>query len=122
MTTRDERPPAMRSADTAAMAWAEAVRQQQSAPASHADFYALAAELVATLNVLDDLSVIVAGQVGRYGQGRTLYDDTRTVDPALRLGEAAEALSRVHAALGTTATAANEFWNAISHIGVEVTP
>ncbi len=26
------------------------------------------------------------------------------------------------AALGTTATAANEFWNAIGHIGVEVAP
>jgi len=35
----------------------------------------------------------MAGQVGRYGQGRTLYDDTRTVDPAARLGEAVDALS-----------------------------
>ena len=122
MTTRDERPPAVRSADAAATAWAEAVRHQQAAPASHADFYALAAELVATLYALDDLAVLMAGQVGRYGQGRTLYDDTRTVDPAARLGEAVEALSRVHAALGTTATAANEFWNAIGHIGVEVAP
>ena len=122
MTTRDERPPAVRSANAAATAWAEAVRHQQAAPASHADFYALAAELVATLNTLDDLAVLVAGQVGRYGQGRTLYDDTRTVDPAARLGEAVETLSRVHAALGATATAANEFWNAIGHIGVEVTP
>ena len=122
MTTPDERPPALRSADAAATSWAATVEHQQQTPPHHADFYALASEMVATLYALDDLAVLVAGQVGRYGQGRTLYDDTRTVDPAARLGEAVEALSRVHATLTTTATAANEFWNAIGHIGVEVAP
>ena len=65
---------------------------------------------------------MLAAQVGRYGQGRTLYDDTRTSIPAVRLAEAVEGLRRVHGALATTATAANEFWNAIGHIGVEVAP
>ena len=122
MTTRDERSPAVRSADAAATAWAEAVRHQQAAPASHADFYALAAELVATLYALDDLAVLVAGQVGRYGQGRTLYDDTRTVDPADRLIEAVDALRKVHTGLGVVTPAVHEFWNAIGHIGVEAAP
>ncbi len=122
MTTRDERPPAVRSADAAATVWAEAVRHQQSAPASHADFYALAAHLVATLYALDDVAVLLSSQVGCYGQDRTLYDDTRTLDAADRLADAVDCLHRVHDALETTAVAANEFWSAIGHIGVEVAP
>ena len=122
MNTPDERPPALRNADTAATAWAETVQHQLHATPRHADFYALAGEVVATLNAVDDLTVVLARQVGSYGQGRTLYDDTRTVDPADRLADAVDCLHRVHDALGTTAVAANEFWSAIGHIGVEVAP
>ncbi len=122
MTNPDERLRALRSADTAATAWAETVQHQLHAPARHADFYALAGEMVATLYALDDLSVLLIGQVGSYGEGRTLYDDTRTVDPAYRLVEAVGCLSAVRAGLASTATAANAFWSAIGHIGVEVTP
>ena len=122
MNTPDERPRAVRSADAASTGWVETVEHQQDAPPRHADFYDIAADVVATLYALDDLTVVLARQVGDYGQGRALYDDTRTVNPDARLTEAVEALSRVHASLGTTATAANEYWNAIGHIGVEVTP
>ena len=65
---------------------------------------------------------MLARQVGRYGQGRALYDDTRTVDPADRLAEAVDCLRGVRAGLATTSAAANAFWSAIGHIGVEVAP
>ena len=122
MTTPDDYPQALRSAEAAATAWKQAVGHQQDATLRHADFYALAGEMVATLYALDDLTVVLARQVGDYGQGRALYDDTRTVDPADRLTEAADALRKVHTALGAGTTAVHEFWNAIGHIGVEAAP
>ena len=69
MNTPDERPRALRSAEAAATAWAETVEHQQQATPRHADFYALAGEMVATLYALDDLTVVLAGQVGGYGAG-----------------------------------------------------
>ena len=122
MTTPDDYPRALRSAEAAATAWKQAVEHQQDATPRHADFYALAGEMVATLYALDDLSVVLARQVGRYGEGRALYDDTRTVDPAARLVEAVECLRAVRVGLSTTTAAANAFWSAIGHIGVEDTP
>ena len=122
MTTPDERPPALRSAETAATSWATTVEHQQQAPPRHADFYALAGEMVATLYALDDLTVVLAHQVGGYGHGRALYDDTRTTDPAVRLAEAVAHLRGMRAALATTSAEANAFWSAIGHIGVEVAP
>ena len=122
MTTPDERPPALRSADTAATSWARTVEHQQQAPSRHADFYALAGEMVATLYALDDLTVVLARQVGGYGHGRALYDDTRTTDPAVRLAEAVARLRGMRAGLATTSAEANAFWSAIGHIGVEVAP
>ena len=122
MTTSDDYPRALRSAEAAATAWKQAVEHQQDATPRHADFYALAGEMVATLYALDDLSVVLARQVGRYGEGRALYDDTRTVDPAARLAEAVACLRAVRAGLSTTTAAANAFWSAIGHIGVEDTP
>ena len=122
MNTPDERPRALRSADDGLHGWAETVEHQQQAPPRHADFYALAGEMVATLNALDDLSVVLAGQVGRYGEGRTLYDDTRTVDPADRLAEAVGCLRAARAGLATTTASANAFWSSIGHIGIEDTP
>ena len=47
MTTPDERPTALRSAEAAATAWAETVEHQYEASPRHADFYALAGEMVA---------------------------------------------------------------------------
>ncbi len=93
-------------------AWAETVEHQQDAARRHADFYALAGELVATLYALNDLTVVLAAQVGGYGQGRVLYDDTRTVDPAARLADAVQCLRDVRAALGPATAAANAFWSA----------
>ena len=122
MNTPDERPHALRSAETAATAWAETVEHQQQATPRHADFYALAGEVVATLYALDDLTVVLAAQVGRYGEGRLLYDDTRTVDPAARLAEASGACASCAPASAAATTAANEFWSAIGHIGVEESP
>src|SRR5436305_1114076 len=110
MNTPDERPRALRSAETAASAWAETVEHQQQATPRHADFYALAGEVVATLYALDDLSVVLATQVGRYGEGRLLYDDSRNVDPAARLGQAIRCLRQLRSGVGTATTAANEFW------------
>jgi hypothetical protein len=94
---RDECPPAVRSAEAAATAWAETVEHQQQAPPRHSDFYALAGEMVATLHALDDLTVVLAAQVGGYGQGRVLSDDTRTVDPAERLADAVTCLRGLRA-------------------------
>ncbi len=122
MNTPDERPHALRSAEMAATAWAETVEHQQTATPRHADFYAVAGEMVATLYALHDLTVVLAAQVGGYGQGRPVYDDTRTVDPADRLVEAEQCLRTLRAALGPAADAANAFWSAIGHIGVEESP
>ena len=119
MNTADDRPRALRSAETAATAWAETVEHQQHATGRHADFYALAGEMVATLNAIDDLTVVLAHQVARYGQGRALYDDTRTADPADRLFEAVDCLRGVRAGLAATSAAANAFWSAVGHIGVD---
>ena len=122
MTTPDDYPRALRSAETAAAAWKQAVEHQQDATPRHADFYALAGEMVATLYALDDLTVVLARQVGDYSQGRALYDDTRTVDPAERLTAAVGSLREVHAALGVVTPAVHEFWNAIGHVGFEAAP
>ena len=121
MNTPDERPRAVRSADAASAGWVETVEHQQDAPPRHADFYDIAADVVTTLYALDDLSVVLARQVGRYGEGRALYDDARTVDPAARLAEAVACLRAMRGGLSTTTAAANAFWSAIGHIGVEVT-
>jgi hypothetical protein len=62
---------------------------QRRATPDHTDFCALAAEMVATLRAFDDVAQVLRGQVAGYAHGRTLYDDTRTVDPAVRFSEAA---------------------------------
>ena len=102
--------------------WEDAARLQRWAAPDHADFYALAAEIVATLHALDDLSHVVRRQVTGYGQGPQLYDDTHEIDPASRLTEAAVELGRLTEYLQAAQKPANRFWSAIGHIGVEVTP
>lgn len=108
-------------AQVGAEEWEQVVRAQRHADAEHADFYALAGEIVTTLHALEDLTGVLTRQVDGYAQGRPVYDDTRTVDPAARLAEATALLRDTRTGLCAAALAANRFWSAISHIGVEAT-
>jgi hypothetical protein len=99
--------------------WEDAVRLQRWATPDHADFYALAGEIVATLYALDDLTQVLHRQVSRYGQGRRLYDDTHQVDPGVRLEQAAAELAGLRQQLQAAQAPANRFWSVIGHIGVE---
>jgi hypothetical protein len=124
---QDDRPEAVRQADKGARAWRAVVHAQQSATPDHADFYALAAELVDTLSSIGSLAGVLARQVEVYAErqpvGERVYDDSRTVDPVVRLGEAAEHLRAVGDVVGDDAVrSVNAFWNAIGHIGVEDVP
>jgi hypothetical protein len=123
MSGRDEEQlvaPAVARAEVATEAWRDAARMQLRAEPNHSDLYALAAEIVASLSAVQDLTSVLRDQVTGYGQGRAVYDDTRTVDPQARLAEAGVQLAQLHAALTTGLRGANGFWSAIGHIGVEV--
>lgn len=109
-------------AEAGEQAWAEAARLQREATPDHGEFYALAAALVPTLYALHDVTHVLRGQVADYGTGRAVYDDTRTIDPRVRLAQAAEQLTRTRDALAAAHHHANAFWSAISHIGVETEP
>ena len=90
----------MRRAEAGTGGWEDAVRLQRWATPDHADFYALAGEMVATLRALDDLARLLRRQVAGYARtqqdrGRRLYDDTRQVDPAERLQTAVIALEEL---------------------------
>jgi hypothetical protein len=110
------------------------VHAQQAAEAGHAvdhaDFYGLAGELVDTLAAVGSLARLLARQVAGYAAeadaaGLVVYDDSRftthPVDPRVRLGAAVVELERLAGAAGTATGAANGFWSAIGHIGVEDT-
>lgn len=112
-----ERPHAVQRAEAGTEAWCEAVRAQLAAAPDHADFYALAGEMVQTLRALDSLAGVVVRQVMGYGAGRAIYDDEGN-NPAHRLRSAALALAEVRDGLGRAERAANQFWSAIGHIGV----
>lgn len=88
---------------------------QLVAPADHADFYAPASSIVPTLHLLQDLANVLRRQVAG-------YDDTRQVDPVVRLAEAAEHLALLRDALTGAQRQANLFWSSISHVGVKVQP
>jgi hypothetical protein len=125
MNRHDGGSPAVRSAEAGAQAWRQAVHEQRPATPDHNDFYELAAHLVDTLRALNAVAVVLAGQVEGYadglGPGRQVYDDTRVVDPRQRLATAAlHARHLAHFAREAEADA-DAFWQAISHIGVEVT-
>ncbi len=120
MSADDKRPAALVRAEVATESWREAVRRQRSATLDHADFYALAGEIVTTLHALDDLAKLLGEQVVRYPQGRTLYDDTRNVDPLVRLDDVAAEIHSARVAIVTASQAANRFWSLIGHVGVEV--
>jgi hypothetical protein len=115
---------AVRRADAGTGGWEDAVRLQRWATPDHADFYALAGEMVATLRALDDLAQLLHRQVAGYARtqqdrGRWLYDDTREVDPAERLQTAVIALQELRSGASRAADRANTFWSAIGHIGTE---
>jgi hypothetical protein len=100
------------------------VHAQQSATRDHADFYALAAELVDTLSSIGSLAGLLARQVEGYAErqpvGERVYDDSRTVDPVARLAAAAQWLRALSDVLDDDASRyVNLFWDAIGHIGVE---
>ena len=106
--------------------WEDAVRLQRWATPDHADFYALAGEIVATLYALDGLGQVLGRQVATYAQtaqerGRVVYDDTRHVDPVERLQTAVITLGEMRSLASSSADRANRFWSAIGHIGVEDT-
>lgn len=119
--TDEQRSPALDRAAEGTDGWEQVVRHQRHATPDHADFYALAGEIVTTLHAFDDLAAVLAEQVATYAEGRPVYDDTRTVDPAARLAEATSLLHDTRTGVRAAAQAANRFWSAISHIGTETT-
>jgi hypothetical protein len=114
---------ALRQAHIGAQAWREAVHAQQVARAHHADFYALAAAMVETLGAVESLALVLIRQVDGYvdsqADGEHVYDDTRVVDPRVRLDAAADFLRVLIGRVSAASAAVNEFWSAIGHIGVE---
>lgn len=122
------RSPAVHYAETGAQAWRAVVHAQQAATADHVEFYALAAELVATLRHLGALAEVLAVQVAGYGRaanaaGRALRDDEPGHDPAERLAVASSWAAQLHHTLGKAERAGNQFWSEVGHIAVEdVTP
>ena len=111
-------------AESGTAGWEDAVRLQRWAIPDHTEVYALAGEVVATLHALDDIAAVLGRQVAGYAdtqraRGRTLYDDTRQIDPTARLVTAVEALAGARDALAVATRSANEFWSAVGHIGTE---
>jgi hypothetical protein len=122
IAARDEQPSAVTYAESGAEAWRAAARHQLGAPADHADFYALAGCAVTALHALDDLFQVLGEQVAGYAAGRTVYDDTGHTTPRERLAEAAAEIDATRSGLHQAQSAANRFWSAIGHIGVEARP
>ena len=123
----DEQAPAVLRAGGGTDAWEKAARLQQGAVPDHGEFYALAAEVVSTLAALEDLTRVLGPQVAGYvasqrTAGRAVYDDSRTLDPAVRLAEAVAALDGTRLALGAAYQSTNAFWSAIGHIGSTFDP
>ena len=112
----DARPPAVCHAEMGAAAWRAAVDYQLAATPDHADFYALAGDLVETLRALDTVAGVLASQATSYGASRQVYDD-EDANPAHRLRAAVLALAETRHGLARAERAANQFWSAIGHIG-----
>lgn len=119
----DGRSPVVRSAERGAHAWRTAVHEQRSAELDHSDFYALAAELVDTLRVVEEVLCDLAVRADLYADavpaGQRVYDDTRTVDPRTRLAEAAGALRAAVRPLRSAEAGVDRYWSAVGHIGVQ---
>jgi hypothetical protein len=120
--TQDEQAPAVKYAEAGAEAWRAAARHQLWASADHSDFYALAGHAITTLHALDDLCHLLREQVAGYAAGRAVYDDTCHTTPRERLAEAAAEIDATRSGLHWAQLAANRFWSAIGHIGVEAGP
>ncbi len=118
----DKTAPAVARAETGSKAWRAAARHQLGAVADHADFYALAGEMATTLCALDALLGVLRRQVGSYGDGRCLYDDTGRISAVGRLQEAVSAIEVAQTRLAETNAQVNAFWSAIGHIGVGHAP
>ena len=122
----DDRSEAVQQAEAGALAWRAVVHAQQSAPLDHSDFYDLAGYVVDTLAAVESLARLLAAQVARYAEvqpdGQAVYDDTRTVDPGVRLHDAVLDLEHLADSAAHGRGDANRFWSAISHIGVEDAP
>lgn len=116
----DDRSPAVQHAATGAQAWRAAVHAQQAAEPGHADFDALAGDLVDTLRSLDTLVAVLTRQTGTYGIGREVYDD-ENANPAHRLRSAVLALVQARHEMSEAERSANRFFSAIGHIGVRYT-
>ncbi|AEA26544.1 hypothetical protein Psed_4386 [Pseudonocardia dioxanivorans CB1190] len=115
----DTRPEAVREATAGAKAWRAAVHAQRSAEPNHADFYAMAADVVDTLAALGGLAEVLAWQVAHYGDTRPVYDDSRAFDPRERLDLAALDLCELAARMREADRVVNTFWSRIGHIGVD---
>lgn len=100
---------------------AAAVHQRADPDPDHGQFYRHGHEIVGVVTALDDLALTLAKQVARYDDQRLLRDDNET-RPADRLETARGHLAELHTALSAAARHANQFWSAISHVGVEVDP
>jgi hypothetical protein len=111
------RPAAVIHAETGADRWRAAALEQRAAPLHHADFYALAAEVVQTVRALEALARLLAEQVVGYDTSHRLYDDTGRVDPAERLAAASVSLGSLAGLLAEAERQANAFWSHIGHIG-----
>lgn len=116
--------PAVAAAETAAHWWSVAVAAQRSVRLEvleHADFYDLAAEAVGTLRSIEQLAELLARQVGSYGGGRSLRDDSGC-DPAARLVRAVADVAALRIAVASAVAEGERFWSAIGHIGLEINP
>ncbi|WP_246633824.1 hypothetical protein [Pseudonocardia nigra] len=122
----DGRSEVLRRADAGAAAWRGVVHAQQAATPDHGEFYELAGFMVETLRALEALAGVLSRQATGYADGlsvgRVVYDDTRAVDPRIRLETARMELSSLVQSAAWADGYANQFWSAIGHIGVEDAP
>lgn len=98
-------------------AWREVVDGLRGSN-DHSVFYALGAELDATLRALETVTQTLTIQVTRYARTLHLYDDSGSVDPHQRIAEAVDSLKQLAAALGEAKRHAGTYWGSIGHIGV----
>ena len=105
--------------ERAAMEWRAAVHAQRRATVHHSEFYSVAADLVDTLHSLGSLSRVLARQVDGYDDGRTLYDDSGTINARERLDLAVVELQDLVSALEKASRHAGQFHSDIGHVGGE---
>lgn len=101
--------------------WEEAVRIERTADPEHGTWYAIAGEMVGTLQALQSMTTLIANRLASYDEGRTVLDDEGR-DPAARLDECNAQLTELEAILLSADSAANAFWSSVGHVGVEVAP